>query len=78
MMVDAYLIIGNNCDLTKYDLKDKFVVGIDKGAYLATINNIELDLAVGDFDSVTLEELKTINAKKIIKLNPIKDETDTL
>lgn len=77
MNLDAYLIIGNNCDLKQYDFTDSYVVGIDKGAYLATKQGIALDLAVGDFDSISQEEFLATKAKKIIRLNPIKDDTDT-
>lgn len=76
--MDAYLIIGTNCDLSKFNFTNSFVVGIDKGALIATQNKIKLDLAVGDFDSISKEELSLIEARKIIHLNPIKDETDTL
>ena len=53
-------------------------IGVDRGGLKLIEAGHTLDHALGDFDSVTLEELKTIKAKKIIKLNPIKDETDTL
>ena len=76
--MDAYLIIGNNVDLSMYDFKDNLVVGVDKGAFLAYLNNIRLDYAVGDFDSISAEELKLLEKyTKVIKLNPIKDLTDT-
>ena len=77
--MDVCFIIGNNIDLTQYDFNDKIVVGIDKGAYLAYQANIKLDYAIGDFDSISAQELEELNGyTKIIKLNPIKDDTDTL
>lgn len=77
--MDAYFIIGNNVDLTKFDFTNKTVVGIDKGAYLAYLANIKLDCAVGDFDSISAQELEELNKyTKVIKLNPEKDDTDTL
>jgi thiamine pyrophosphokinase len=78
-VMDVYFIIGNNVDLTKYDFTNKIVVGIDRGAYLAFQSNIKLDYAIGDFDSISAQELKELEGNtNVIKLNPIKDETDTL
>ena len=77
--MDVYFIIGNNVDLTKYDFTNKIVVGIDKGAYLAYLANIKLDCAVGDFDSISANELESLKQyTKVIELNPVKDDTDTL
>ena len=77
--MDAYFIIGGNIDLTKFDFTNKLVIGIDKGAYLAYLANIKLDYAIGDFDSISANELKSLTEyTTVIKLNPIKDETDTL
>lgn len=76
--MDVYFIIGNNCDLTRYDFTNKIVVGVDKGAYLAYLANIKLDCAIGDFDSISANELKELSTyTKVIKLNPVKDDTDT-
>ena len=75
----AILILNNIKKINKELLSNSYVVGVDKGAYNAYLNNINLDLAIGDFDSTTNEEYKCIEkiAKEVIKLNPIKDETDT-
>ena len=77
--MDAYFIIGTNVDLTKFDFTNSLVVGIDKGAYIAYQAGIKLDYAVGDFDSIGAEELELLTKyTNVIKLNPIKDDTDTL
>ena len=77
--MDVCFIIGNNFDLASYDFTNKIVVGVDKGAYLAYLANIKLDYAIGDFDSISANELKLLeDYTNVIKLNPIKDETDTL
>ena len=77
--MDVCFIIGNNFDLTKYDFTNKIVVGIDRCAYLAFQNNIKLDYAVGDFDSISAQELEELYTyTNVVKLNPIKDDTDTL
>ena len=71
--MDAYFIIGNNVDLTKYDFTNSVVIGIDRGAYVAYLSNVKLDYAVGDFDSISAQELKTLESyTNVIKLNPIK------
>ena len=76
--MDVYFIIGNNVNLSDYDFTNKLVVGIDKGAFIAYQNNIKLDYAVGDFDSISAEELKLLeDYTNCVKLNPIKDVTDT-
>lgn len=77
--MEVCFIIGNNFDLESYDFTNKIVVGVDKGAFLAYQSKIKLDYAVGDFDSISAQELKLLEGyTKIVKLNPIKDETDTL
>ena len=77
--MEVCFIIGNNIDLTSYDFSNKVVVGIDKGAYLGYLANIKLDYAIGDFDSISACELKLLEEyTKVIKLNPIKDDTDTM
>ncbi len=77
-MKRAVLFIGNNYKLNKEDLVDSYIVGIDKGALYCLKNNIKMDLAVGDFDSVTSDEFELIiKSTKIEKLNPMKDDTDT-
>lgn len=74
----ATLVIGNNYKIDKEDFKNSYIIGVDKGALYLHQNNIKMDLAVGDFDSISDEELKLIEKEtKIIKLNPIKDDSDT-
>jgi len=66
-------------DLKDFNLESYYTIGVDKGALNASLSNIHLDLAIGDFDSVTEDEFDIIknNSNNIIKLNPIKDTTDT-
>jgi thiamine pyrophosphokinase len=74
----AVLFIGNNYKLNKNDFIDSYVIGVDKGALFCLNNNIKMDLAVGDFDSINEKEYELIkNTTKVVKLNPIKDDTDT-
>lgn len=54
-------------------------VGVDLGAKQLLDLNFPIDLAVGDFDSIEESVLQQVEhkAKKIEKLPPMKDETDT-
>lgn len=56
-----------------------FLVGVDRGALICAQKGLTMDLAVGDFDSVTEEELQLIkrHCKDIVMLNAIKDVTDS-
>lgn len=75
----AVIVIGKNYKFNRKDFEDSFVIGVDKGAVLCYKNNVKMDIAIGDFDSITEEELKLLKTTtKVIELNPIKDETDTL
>ncbi len=75
----AVLILFNIKEINRKYLEDALVIGVDKGALNAINQGIKLDIAIGDFDSVSEDEFNLIkkNSKKVIKLNPIKDETDT-
>ena len=75
----AIIILNNILNIDKNILNDSFIIGADKGAINAINQGIKLDLALGDFDSVTKNEYEIIknNSKRIIKLDPIKDVTDT-
>ena len=75
----AVLILFNISKINKKYLEDALIVGVDRGALNAVMQGIKLDVALGDFDSVSNEEFDLIknNSKKVIKLNPIKDKTDT-
>ena len=56
----------------------QYVIGVDRGAYWLIVNKITPDIAIGDFDSVSLQELKEIKkrVKTIKKYPPEKDATD--
>lgn len=59
------------------ELKGK-IIGVDKGCLYLIKNNYKIDIAIGDFDSVSKKDFESIknNSKKLIKLNPIKNDTD--
>lgn len=76
--MDYVLIIGHDMDYSKFNFKDKYVIGVDEGAYRALKNGIKLDVAIGDFDSIDQEKLKWIQSKtKVILLPEKKNDTDT-
>lgn len=63
----------------KVDYDADLIVGVDYGAYLLAKNKLEMDVAIGDFDSVSDCEFNLIKkyAKKLIQLEVDKNETDS-
>jgi thiamine pyrophosphokinase len=63
------------------DLRDADVlIGADRGALFMVEHGISPDIAIGDFDSVTSEQLNLVkaNSKSVIACDPVeKDFTDT-
>ncbi len=72
------LIICNDLnidiDYEKYD----FIIGVEKGNLKLIKDKIQINLSIGDFDSVNQEEIKLIKDKtqKFIMLKPEKDIID--
>ena len=54
---------------------NEFVVGVDGGCKVLIENNVPIDLAMGDFDSFPLEEVKKYT-KHILVLRKDKDKSD--
>ncbi|MWV42286.1 thiamine diphosphokinase [Paenibacillus sp. HJL G12] len=57
-----------------------FIIGADRGALFLVSHHVKPDLAVGDFDSISSEELKLVRSmsEKIVECDPIdKNLTDT-
>lgn len=54
-------------------------IGADKGALTLAENAIPMVLAIGDFDSIDHSLLPLIEkyAEKVIRLNPVKDDSDS-
>ena len=60
-------------------LNDDYIIGVEKGLIILKENNIRYNYGIGDFDSVSNNELEIINnMENVISLNPIKDDTDLL
>lgn len=55
------------------------IIGVDQGAYIIASQGRMMDLAIGDFDSVTKEEFELIQSKsnKVIVLPKEKNMTDS-
>ena len=73
------IIIVAGGDLDEDQLKsvvaeDDYIIGADRGNAYLTACNLKPDIAIGDFDSMPIETLPDV---PVIRLNPIKDETDT-
>ncbi|PIC81434.1 thiamine diphosphokinase [Sporosarcina sp. P18a] len=66
-------------DLAEYVQEDTVYIGVDRGALYLLEKGIQPNEAVGDFDSVTEEQLKQINSNVEIvhRAHEDKDETDT-
>lgn len=62
---------------TKED--NEYLIGVDRGAIIALEARIDIDLAIGDFDSVTAKQLQLLEkqTKKVEKFESEKDYTDT-
>ncbi len=76
--MEYVLIIGHDMDFSKFNFKNKYLIGVDEGAYVALKNNVPIDIAIGDFDSIDVDKLSYIESKtKVIKLSKEKNETDT-
>lgn len=76
--MEYVLIIGHDINFDQFNFDNKYIIGVDEGAYVALTKGIKLDVAVGDFDSIDEEKLKYIEGKtKVIKLSKKKNETDT-
>ena len=61
-----------------------FVIAVDGGLMYCESLGVEPDLIVGDFDSITdsfvgaLTEIEKNNPEKVVRLNTMKDDTDTM
>lgn len=76
-------IIGNGPkimipDLNLYSNEVDSWIGADRGALYLAESNISMDIALGDFDSVSNEERQIINkhAKDVLTYSPEKNYTD--
>lgn len=82
MHVKIFLPNSDNAIKLNYQREEnEYCVGVDKGALVGINNNITIDEACGDFDSVNdRNDLETIKSKVrvITEYNPVKDDPDTM
>lgn len=66
-------------DLTYFEYDFDYFVGIDRGSLFLLKNGLSLDMAVGDFDSITEDELLYIKhyCSNIVSDSAEKNDTDT-
>ncbi|WP_054955820.1 thiamine diphosphokinase [Paenibacillus dakarensis] len=83
-MGDKRILIftGGNLSLQLLEViqDNDYIIGADRGALFLIDNGIIPHISVGDFDSVTPEQLEqvTLNSRKMVKCDPVnKDLTDT-
>ena len=80
MKPDIAIVAGGTCNLSLYKdiLADAFIIGADRGALYLAESGYKIDIAVGDFDSVSESEMEKIckNTGDLDRLVPEKDETD--
>ncbi|MBB3127911.1 thiamine pyrophosphokinase [Paenibacillus rhizosphaerae] len=83
-MEQKRVLIFSGGDLYKQYLKEirpsDFLIGADRGALFLIENKYKPDLAVGDFDSISPDDLQKVRSvsKQLIDCDPIdKDLTDT-
>lgn len=59
-----------------YDIKDSdVIIAVDQAVLALYKQRIKIDLAVGDFDSLSNQSM--LNQLHVVRLNPVKDVTDT-
>lgn len=74
--MNVYLIVHPVPEhVNTYIQKPAYVIGVDRGLFDAYKAGIDVDIAIGDFDS--LKDEKYLEGIKTIRLNPKKDKTDT-
>ena len=72
-MKRCFIIAGGDFDGFYDDIgEDDFVIAADRGYIHAKEAGLEVDIIIGDFDSA-----REPNGPRVVKLNPIKDYTDT-
>lgn len=79
-MQDVHIILGApQTEEVKPLIQTKgLVIGVDRGAFIAIKERIKLDIALGDFDSVSNEEKLKVEryAQEVYRFPSNKDDTD--
>lgn len=82
------LVCAGDLEISEIPVREgDLVIAVDGGCMYCEVLDIEPDIIIGDFDSLTEEYIcrleeegcgKEKKKKQIIRLNPVKDDTDTL
>ncbi|MDN6195138.1 MAG: hypothetical protein L0I93_01435, partial [Atopostipes suicloacalis] len=79
-MIDVHIILAapKQEKIKPLLQSEGFIIGVDGGAEIALEESIELDLALGDFDSITYNNSLEIkkNSKSLFTFPSEKDDTD--
>ncbi len=61
-----------------FDLNSNLIICVDRGVEFAIDNDLEIDICIGDFDSIDTKYLDKINSRNILKqtFNKDKDKSD--
>jgi len=79
-MKAIHIILGapKREDIAPLIKEEGFVLGVDRGALFALEEGINLDIALGDFDSITAEEEERINKEAEVMIHDSSvEDTDT-
>ncbi len=80
-MTSIHIVLGapNNSALKPLMKNEGIVIGVDKGALIALNEGIKVDVALGDFDSISEDEMVEIkkHVPKVLGFPTDKDDTDT-
>lgn len=84
-MGKCYLIGAGDLTVGELALQEgDFVIAVDGGIGYCDFLKVEPDLIIGDFDSLSegeaqaVEKLEQVIPERVIRLNPVKDDTDML
>ncbi|MDE5714570.1 MAG: thiamine diphosphokinase [Anaeroplasmataceae bacterium] len=77
--MEYVLIIGHDMDFSKFNFSNRYIIGVDEGAYVALQNGVKVDVAIGDFDSIDADKLNYLKSNtEVIHLPQEKNDTDTM
>ncbi len=77
--MEYVLIIGHDMDFSKFNFSNRYIIGVDEGAYVALQHGVKVDVAIGDFDSIDMDKVDYLKKNtKVIELPQEKNDTDTM
>lgn len=67
---------GNISGVDNSHIDNSFIIAVDKGFEFLITNNINIDIAIGDFDSIDSRYIDKLNNIEVLSFNKDKDFTD--